>query len=64
MTIKKEITYCVEMTAQQKENLVNFLTQSQKSNEVYMGIESIYGSRHCDDIRETLTDLLTALEDL
>ncbi len=64
VTIRKEISYTVEFSAQQKENLIIFLMQSEKSDSAFMAVNEIYGAAQTDDVRETVIDLLRSLEGL
>ncbi len=64
VTIKKEISYTVEMNAQQKENLIIFLMQAEKTDSAFMSVNEIYGAAQADDVRETVVDLLRSLEGL
>ncbi len=64
VTIRKEVSYTVEFSAQQKENLIIFLMQSEKSDSAFMAVNEIYGAAQTDDVRETVIDLLRSLEGL
>jgi len=64
VTIKKEVTYVVEFTAQQKENLIIFLIETQKSDAAFMAVTEIYWAKRCDETCETITELLQSLEGL
>ncbi len=63
MTIRKDVFYSVEMTAQQKQNLIKFLVETETSDAAYMKVQEIYGVKVCDEIRDTVIDLLRSLEE-
>jgi len=63
VTNRKEVFYKIEMTARQADNLFLLLTTTQDGHVNELSVQAAHGIKRADEIRETIIDLYTALED-
>ena len=61
MIVTKTTTYKVEMTEQQRSNLIILLETCKKENREFIAIQSEYGKTVADSVADTCNDLLASL---
>lgn len=62
ITSRNEKFYNIEMTAAQASDIQEFLIETRKSDAAFMSFNALHGPKRTDEIRESLTDFLNALE--
>jgi len=62
ITSRTEVFFNIEMTAEQVEDIHDFLVVNQTSDAAFMAVQELHGPERTDAIRETLVNLLMTLE--